>query len=178
MAGETVVLLWGLFDDEMYVEFDGEKFGPYRPIAGPVPLHRYRAFKRGKADERADRIRALADQLDLPISALAGSDMHLTPPAAAKSLPHQRFNTEAHAYHFAGHIAAKLAIADDLARPLAKLTPEDRAFIGSNRNARPRSASACSRRAYQYEPSFAVSVSRRPWNASRFRRIQAHLQIM
>lgn len=42
MAGETVVLLWGLFD--------GEKFGPYRPVSGPIPLHRYRAFKRGKAD--------------------------------------------------------------------------------------------------------------------------------
>lgn len=129
MAGETVVLLWGLFDDEMYVEFDGEKFGPYRPVAGPVPLHRYRAFKRGKADERADRIRALADQLDLPISALAGSDVHLSSPAAAMSLPHQPFDAEAHAYHFAGAIAAKLAIADDLARPLAKLAPEDRAFI-------------------------------------------------
>lgn len=45
------------------------------------------------------------------------------------SLPHQPFNTEAHAYHFAGAIAAKLAIADDLARPLAKLAPDDRAFI-------------------------------------------------
>ncbi len=27
MAGETVILLWGLFDDEMFVEFDGEKWG-------------------------------------------------------------------------------------------------------------------------------------------------------
>lgn len=129
MAGETVVLLWGLFDDEMYVEFDAEKFGPYRPVSGPIPLHRYRAFKRGKADERADRIRALADQLDLPISALAGSDVHLAPPAAAMPLPHQPFDAATHEYHFAGAIAAKLAIADDLARPLARLAPADRAFI-------------------------------------------------
>ena len=35
---ETVVLLWGLFDDEMYVEFDAQKFGPYRPVAGPAGL--------------------------------------------------------------------------------------------------------------------------------------------
>ncbi|MFD2274289.1 hypothetical protein ACFS07_33390 [Undibacterium arcticum] len=129
MAGETVVLLWGLFDDEMYVEFDAEKFGPYRPVSGPVPLHRYRAFKRGKADERADRIRALADQLDLPISALAGSDMRLSPSATAISLPHQPFDAEAHEYHFVSVIAAKLAIADDLAQPLAKIAPADRAFI-------------------------------------------------
>jgi hypothetical protein len=129
MVGETVVLLWGLFDDEMYVEFDGEKFGPYRPVSGPVPLHRYRAIKRGKADERADRIRALADQFDLPISTLAGSGMHLAPPAVAMSLPHQPFDVTVHEYHFTGTIAAKLAIADDLARPLARLAPADRAFI-------------------------------------------------
>lgn len=129
MAGETVVLLWGLFDDEMYVEFDGEKFGPYHPVSGPIPLHRYRAFKRGKADERADSIRALADQLGLPINALAGSDVHLTPSANAISLPHQPFDAEAHEYHFASIIAAKLAIADDLAQPLAKLAPADRTFI-------------------------------------------------
>lgn len=129
MAGETVVLLWGLFDDEMYVEFDGEKFGPYHPVSGPIPLHRYRAFKRSKADERADRIRALADQLGLPISALAGNDVQLSPSASAMPLPHQPFDAEAHEYHFASLIAAKLAIADDLAQPLAKLAPPDRAFI-------------------------------------------------
>lgn len=88
MAGATVVLLWGLFADELYVEFDAEKFGPYNPLSGPIPLHRYRSFKRGKADERTDRNRVLADQLDLPISALAGSDMHLAPPAAAMTLRH------------------------------------------------------------------------------------------
>ena len=61
MAGETVILLWGLFDDEMHVEFEGEKFGPYYPVSGPIPLHRYRA---------------LAEQLALPISALSGDDSH------------------------------------------------------------------------------------------------------
>jgi len=29
-------------------------------VSGPVPLHRYRTFRRGKAAERADRIHALA----------------------------------------------------------------------------------------------------------------------
>lgn len=70
MAGETVILLWGLFDEEMYVEFTGETWGPYYPVSGPVPLHRYRTFRRGKAAERADRIHALARQLNIPISAL------------------------------------------------------------------------------------------------------------
>jgi hypothetical protein len=129
MAGETVVLLWGLFDDEMVVEFDGNKYGPYFPVSGPIPLHRYRAFKRGKAEERADRIRSLADQLGLPISALSGHDLQLTPSSVAVPLPRQAFDTEAHEYRFTNIIVAKLAIADELATPLAKLTAEDMAFI-------------------------------------------------
>lgn len=44
-------------------------------------------------------------------------------------LPHQPFDVTVHEYHFAGAIADELAIADDLARPLAKLAPADRAFI-------------------------------------------------
>lgn len=129
MAGETVILLWGLFDDEMFVEFNGNKYGPYFPVSGPIPLHRYRAFKRGKAEERADRIRSLADQLGLPISALSGHDLQLTPSSVAVPLPRQAFDTEAHEYRFTTLIAAKLAIADELATPLAKLAAEDRAFI-------------------------------------------------
>lgn len=130
MAGESVILLWGLFDDEMYVEFDGEKFGPYHPVSGPIPLHRYRAFKRGKAEERADRIRLIADHIGLPISALSGNDIELSPSTVAISMPHQPFNAEAHEYRFPTVIAAKLAIADDeLATPLTKLAAEDRGFI-------------------------------------------------
>ena len=66
MAGETVTLLWGLFDDEIFAEFAGETWGPYYPVSGPVPLHRYRAFRQGKAAERADRIHAQASQLGVP----------------------------------------------------------------------------------------------------------------
>jgi hypothetical protein len=129
MAGETVLLLWGLFDTELYVEYEGNRTGPYYPVSGPIPLGRYRAFKRGAADERADRIRSLADQLKLPIAALAGEALRLAPLNLPSELPIQPFDAEAHEYHFATAIAAKLAIADDLARPLARLVPADRAFI-------------------------------------------------
>ncbi|WP_196806470.1 DDE-type integrase/transposase/recombinase [Methylobacter luteus] len=129
MAGESVVLLWGLFDDELLVEFDGERFGPYRPVSGPIPLHRYRAFKRSQADQRAARIRSLAAQLGLPIAALSGNDVRLAEPELPTTMPRQPFDTEAHEYHYPTVIAAKLAIADELTTPLAKLPPEDKAFI-------------------------------------------------
>ncbi|MEN3813573.1 IS481 family transposase [Chromobacterium piscinae] len=129
MAGEIVILLWGLFDDEMFVEYDGQRTGPYRPVAGPIPLHRYRAFKRSKADERSDRIRSLADQLNLPISALSGDDVRLASPSQPADIPRQPFDSETLEFKFPSVIAAKLAIAEDLALPLAKLPTEDRVFI-------------------------------------------------
>jgi hypothetical protein len=129
MAGETVILLWGLFDNEVHIEFEGQRSGPYYPISGPIPLHRYRAFKRGKAHERADRIRALADQIGLPISALSGDDVRLTPVIETVTIAKQPFNAPSLEYQFPHAIAAKLAIADDLARPLAKLSSAERAFI-------------------------------------------------
>jgi hypothetical protein len=130
MAGDWVILLWGLFDDELHVEYNGEKFGPFHPVSGPIPLHRYRSFKRSKADERAERIRALADQLGLPIAALSGNDLRLSTPASVPAdIARQPFDAQAHEYHYPTTIAAKLAIADDLARPLTKLSPEDRGFI-------------------------------------------------
>ncbi|MCW2313716.1 hypothetical protein M2244_003471 [Rhodoferax antarcticus] len=129
MAGETVILLWGLFDTELYVEFEAVRTGPYHPVSGPIPLHRYRAFKRGKADERADHIRALADQIGLPIAALAGSDVRLAPSAAPSNIPKQPFNALALEYQYPSAIAAKLDIAADLAQPLAKLAANDRAYI-------------------------------------------------
>jgi hypothetical protein len=133
LAGETVLLLWGLFDTELYVEYDGERSGPYAPISGPIPLNRYRAFKKTAIDEKADRIRQLADQLGLPIAALTGdTDFQLTEPVALpEDLPRHPFNAERQEYHYPSKIAAKLAIADDIAKPLAKLTPNDRAFIDS-----------------------------------------------
>jgi len=133
MAGETVILLWGLFDEEMYVEFTGETWGPYYPVSGPVPLHRYRTFRRGKAAERADRIHALARQLNIPVSALSGSDLRVINDDTQRidELPHQPFDTRTFEYHFPTVIAAKLAIADDLAIPLARMPDEDRAFIDS-----------------------------------------------
>src|SRR5712691_4680267 len=86
-------------------------------------------FKRGKREERADRIRQVADQLTLPLAALAGDDLQLQPPTVPPALPTQPFDAAALEYHFPTTVAAKLAIAEELGLPLMKLTPEDRAFI-------------------------------------------------
>ena len=131
LAGETVMLLWGLFDNDLYVEYQGERLGPFYPISGPIPLHRYRKFKKSMADKRADRIQQLATQLDLPLKALSGEPgVVLIPTDKTQDIPMQPFEPVPEVC-YPTITAAKLAIADELARPLAKLHEQDLLFINN-----------------------------------------------
>ena len=125
LAGETVTLWWGLFDSELYVEHREKRYGPYRPVGGPIPLHRYRHFKQTQTQQRADRIEALAAALALPRAALADAALAL-PVTGTPGVPAMPFvdPDPFHEFTYSNVIAAKLAIADELARPLAKLAPE------------------------------------------------------
>jgi transposase InsO family protein len=126
LAGEEVLLWWGLFDNELYVEHREKRFGPYAPVGGPIPLHRYRAFKKTRTEQRADRIEALAEELALPRTAVENRP-HVAELAAKSSAlpvipfldpdPFQEFT-------YRNVVAAKQAIADYLGMPLAKLPPQ------------------------------------------------------
>lgn len=59
LAGQQVIMWWGIFDSELYVESGNERFGPYRPVGGPIPLNRYRASKRTAAEKRVDKVETL-----------------------------------------------------------------------------------------------------------------------
>jgi hypothetical protein len=135
LAGESVVLWWGLFDQELYVEHEAKRYGPYHPVGGAVPLFRYRKFKKTRDEQRAERVDTLAAQLRLPRAAVEGNTglqdlagpLHIDdPPHAIVPFhdpdPFQEF-------HFPNGVAAKRAIADYLCKPLAKLPPEQLAFI-------------------------------------------------
>jgi hypothetical protein len=133
LAGEEVLLWWGLFDDELYVEHREKRFGPYAQVGGPIPLHRYRAFKKTRAEQRADRIEELAAKLALPRSAVEGH-----PHAAQFSAKREEVVTSPFSdpdpfqeFTYANAIAAKRAIADFLGTPLAKLDPQQLDEINS-----------------------------------------------
>ena len=134
LAGETVLLWWGLFDQDLYVEHGEARFGPYHPVGGPVPLHHYRQHKKGKREKRADRVAVLAGSLQVPRAVLEG---HPALAAAASSapaaLPRKAFADPDPYREFAytNRVTAKLAIAAALGMPLARLTEEERAFIDS-----------------------------------------------
>ena len=132
LAGETVILWWGLFDRELYVEHQETRYGPYHPVGNPIPLDRYRSFKKTLTQKRADRISAIAQQLALPPSAigtveLPSSNSNLIPFPVQSFVDPDPFEELA----FKNVIAAKRAIADYLVKPLAKLTPEQMSEVNS-----------------------------------------------
>jgi hypothetical protein len=124
------VVWWGLFDQELFVEHGEDRYGPYDPIGGPVPLHRYRRHRKSRREARAERVDALAAEIGLPRAALSGnpdlaSAGRREPPTSRPFVDPDPFRT----LTFANVIAAKLAIADALRLPLAKLAADDLAFI-------------------------------------------------
>jgi hypothetical protein len=134
LAGETVVVWWGLFDQELWVERGEERFGPYRPTGGPIPLHRYRRLRKSRREVRADRVGELAQRLTLPRSALSGEDdvvLAGTERTSMEQVPVQPFRDPDpfHELNFPTALAARRAIADEIRLPLGKLSDEDRRFI-------------------------------------------------
>ena len=127
-----MILWWGLFDNELYVEHEGQRYGPYAPIGGPIPLHRYRKFKKTKIEKRLERLEALAEVLVLGES---GDDDReaLSVNETTAGLPSQPFQDPApfHEICFTNGIKARLAIADYLGKPLALLTQAQKDWIDS-----------------------------------------------
>jgi hypothetical protein len=62
MAGQDITLLWGVFDDELYVEFNNEKQGPFYPEEGPIPFGKFRKHKKSSVEIKADRIGIIRHQ--------------------------------------------------------------------------------------------------------------------
>lgn len=130
LAGEDVILWWGLFDHELFVEFGDKRYGPYRPAGGPIPLHRYRSRKKSAREQRADRVAALAEQISVPRTALSGIEdarsraevVPLVRTAFTDPDPWRQMT-------YASALDARRGIAALLTRPLAKLADEDLRFV-------------------------------------------------
>jgi hypothetical protein len=122
LTGEQVLLWWGLFDHELFVEHGEKRFGPYAPVGGPIPLHHYRTYKKTRTQARADRIEALAALIQVPRSALERFP-GVAPAPNPREIPAAAFADPDpfHELTYPTPLAAKRAIADYLGTPLAKL---------------------------------------------------------
>jgi hypothetical protein len=139
MAGEDVVLLWGVFDNELFVEFNEERFGPFYPESGAVNLGTFRHHEKSTKAKQADKIEALAQTISIPISALSGqtgttksilSEAKIIREEAPQAIPFDEpdpFDQR----HFKNRIEAKTAIAKFLGRPLARLPPEELTHVNN-----------------------------------------------
>ena len=131
LAGEEVLLWWGLFDHELFVEWGDKRYGPYRPEGGPIPLHRYRKRKPSPRERRADAVAKLAEQISLPRTALGGAAEDIAT-ADVVPLPKVKFSDPDPWGQIAyeNELSAWRAISYLLDRPLAELSQEDRTFVG------------------------------------------------
>lgn len=130
LAGEDVILWWGLFDYELFIEWDDRRFGPYLPAGGPIPLHRYRKHAKSDREKRAEKVAALAETLSIPRAAVSGE---MQEPTLAKIIPlptvafrdPDPWGEIAHA----NALSARRAISEQLGKPLAELSQDDLEFI-------------------------------------------------
>lgn len=132
LAGEDVIVWWGLFDQELFAERGDDRFGPFQPLGGPIPLHRYRKHRKSRREHRADQVAQLAEQISLPRAAVSGeADLVLCSAPGEAPPPVRPFTGPDHFHEvaFPTALAARKAIAEELRLPLAKLGDEDRAFI-------------------------------------------------
>jgi len=70
LSGFEVTLLWKLFDNELYVEHEGQRCGPFCPAKAPIPFGQYRPFKKSQREKKADHIGELAKTISVPRAAL------------------------------------------------------------------------------------------------------------
>jgi hypothetical protein len=133
LVDEKVVVWWGLFDNELFVEHGDVKYGPYKPSGGPIPLHTYRRHKKTKREKTAERIEDLSKKLSVPRSVLTGKPednviINLVPQKPVVSTPFvDRFEYEVP--EFENKAVAKLTISKYLGRAIADLPEDAREFI-------------------------------------------------
>ena len=130
LAGEEVLLWWGLFDQELYVEWNERRYGPYRPVGGPIPLHRYRRQAKSAREKRADTVAALAEKIAVPKAALSGT-VEEVQSAEIIPLPKVAFADPDPwgEIAYASQLSARRAISNQLGKPLAELSREDLTFV-------------------------------------------------
>jgi hypothetical protein len=74
MAGSNVDILWGILDNELFVDFNGIEHGPFYPSAGPIPIGTYRKRKKSTSEKIADKIEELSKLISIDKSVMTGGN--------------------------------------------------------------------------------------------------------
>lgn len=130
LLGYDVTVLLGVLDNEIYVEYNNVRHGPYKPDGGPIPLHSYRKPAKTKRENQADRIEELSKVIRIPKSALTGvEDSIPNSLIVQEQLPSVPFSEDVEVPDFPDASQARLGIARYLGRDIPDLSADSRAFI-------------------------------------------------
>ena len=133
LVGRDVILWFGIFDNQLYVELGDKKYGPYKPSSGPIPLKRFRSFKKTMAEKRADDIEELSKIIHLPITTLTTDSRSKR--ELLRKLPDNSLIIEFddpdpfNEIYFSNIISAKKYVSSILGIPLAKLSDNEIAIV-------------------------------------------------
>ena len=128
LAGQEVKVLVGIFENDIYLEYGGEKFGPYAPANGVIPFNQFRSAKQTRAEKCRKRIEKLAEVITMPQSGFTSSLYKVVPIAEdiLKKIPHRPFDglDPYEERKFSSDISARKFIAKTIGKPLGIL-PKD-----------------------------------------------------
>jgi hypothetical protein len=135
LAGESVKLLIGVFDETIHAELNGRKYGPFFPYNGPIPFGEYKKHKKTEKEKQSDRIDALSKKISIPKEVLLGKKRSIRELlkeseilADIKNIVFQSSDINP-MNSFTDRIDAKLAIAKFLGKPLSYLSEDKTKLI-------------------------------------------------
>jgi hypothetical protein len=130
LLGLDVTVLLGILDNEIYVEHNNVRYGPYKPDGGPIPLHTYKKFAKTKREKLADRIEELSKAIKIPKSAMTGVEEAIPSALIAHdNVPSIPFPEDVEEQNFPDASQARLGISRYLGRDIPDLPVESVAFI-------------------------------------------------
>lgn len=127
LAGLEVLLLYGVFDSQIFVEYNNEKFGPFFPEKAPDSFLDYSHQTMTSREVIADEIHNIAEELNVtkPFSYKDNNIIDFNNPTV-KSIPFKEDR-----YLFKNKLEAKRFISKYLGRPLAELSDNYLHYINS-----------------------------------------------
>lgn len=68
LVGREVTVWYGLLDNNVFIDYNGDKFGPFTPTTGPISLGTYRSAKLTAAERALKKIEKMVEKISLPRS--------------------------------------------------------------------------------------------------------------
>lgn len=127
LIGSEVTVWIGGFDSDIYVEHNGEKFGPYQICNGVIPFNSFRTAKQTQAEKTRRHIEKIAQEIQVPkdvfqygLKPLNDIEEKIT----RNDIPRQKFidPDPLEQIRFTNEISARKYISRTIGRPIGSLS--------------------------------------------------------